>query len=87
MVGEIEFLGQLATRAAGNLHVVAPEPQGILQISRLDERERPCVGNGLSDMWQLIIWTILQARGQALVFGRAVVGGRRGEAETLAQFR
>ncbi|MCX5115353.1 hypothetical protein OOK13_44410 [Streptomyces sp. NBC_00378] len=87
MVGEIEFLGQLAARAAWNLHVVAPEPHGVLQVSRLDGRKYRCVENGLSNMWQLLIWGVVQARGQTLVFGRAVVGGRRGKAEALAQFR
>ncbi|MFF3879407.1 hypothetical protein [Streptomyces sp. NPDC001978] len=87
MISEVELLGQLSPRTAGNLYVVASEPHDILEGIAFGRNKRFIVEDGLRNMCQAVVRAVPQAGSQALMLGGAVVGSRWREAQTLAQLR
>ncbi|MBR8639644.1 hypothetical protein KEF29_10885 [Streptomyces tuirus] len=85
MIREIEVSSQLPPGPARDLHVVAAEPQNVLQRHAFSLAELLLLENGVGDVRQAVVGAGVQAGHQALVLGVAHTG--RGKAEALAQRR
>lgn len=74
VVGEVEVPGELAPCPARDLHVVAAEPQSVLQRHLLGLTQLLLLKNGVGDIRQAVVGAGAQAGDQTLVLGASLIG-------------